>query len=875
MFGQFFNIFGLQDSEQKTTPDRKKESEQKRLQIQNITAYLKSAKVRRSTYKKIVESTRQAAEVVVWCDRHNPELLSYTIEVGLHHAMLRLLYYNGQVSRKKHADKPDMPGYAAVAIQTLQTFSIILDGITDAKYLYSLFSNNFVNDLIAAPVLDADNEEVLAYYVAFLKALSLRLTPDTIHFFFNERLDDFPLYTTAIRLFDHPDSMVRVAVRAITLNVFRINNKDALEFILSAPQCAHFWEQVMCALKDTVDDAFRILVDMQASGPKSEWAQIDLILEKHMGLLAYLNDIYGLGVDRINTQITSEFVDRILVRTYVHAIEIGWRADASAEETLFMQVVSLFIAHFFSIVKYSELLADTMNALFVPNTSNDNDNNNKHGALEHPFIPSPFEHPRTLAPWLCIALEVLNNKAISPSTIVKSVLTPRRMLRTRALLDSLTGTPDCCSSASNQSISPDTGGQLPPFTQTVVTAMVQVLTSEYPVSWVTVDLAALLLTELCKGPRGQIVLANGPMEELVSAQRVHSAELCAMLLSVADKAEEEEMYANCPVGIGLWKVLAKCLIDIANTAADTLRIKAESEGKHIFAPTTYYLADSASRRPSNNISPPQQIITPTGHSSPSSASLRSLAQRSTIVSPFESTLPREARLEARIHQAHNTKALVFHDSNPIGKSYLSDLRKWAGSNAPPKESTNNGFIKATIIDNNAKPGLMPRSATRLGVSAQALCHEGCLFIWLSNNNNDEPLLLDAPDLVWPLADILVSESQEYTDAGTLPTLKLIDTVFPQPFFPPRPHSLGGININNLKPAKVASARRSSEQSTNGVPRRKTLLQHYSYFGSQRGLNISLRFLDHLECADAQGLLQTNALVSRSQLANIFLNYNVI
>ncbi|KAI8321520.1 hypothetical protein GQ54DRAFT_249116, partial [Martensiomyces pterosporus] len=109
----------------------------------------------------------------------------------------------------------------AVTVQILQTLSIILDGITDTTFLYSLFSNNFVNDLIAAPV-DLDNDEVLAYYVAFLKALSLKLTPDTIHFFFNERLDDFPLYTTAISLFDHPDSMVRVAVRAITLNVFRI-----------------------------------------------------------------------------------------------------------------------------------------------------------------------------------------------------------------------------------------------------------------------------------------------------------------------------------------------------------------------------------------------------------------------------------------------------------------------------------------------------------------------------------------------------------------------------------------------------------------------------------------------------------------------------
>ncbi|KAJ2495982.1 Protein CL16A [Coemansia sp. RSA 1972] len=112
----------------------------------------------------------------------------------------------------------------AVAVQVLQTFSIILDSVSDPKFLYALFSNNFVNDLIAAPI-------------------------DT-------------LYTTTVALFDHPDAMVRVAVRAITLNVFRINDPGALEFILHLPQCAHFWELIVCSIKDSYDDALRILVDM-------------------------------------------------------------------------------------------------------------------------------------------------------------------------------------------------------------------------------------------------------------------------------------------------------------------------------------------------------------------------------------------------------------------------------------------------------------------------------------------------------------------------------------------------------------------------------------------------------------------------------------
>ena len=40
-----------------------------------------------------------------------------------------------------------------------------------------------------------------------------RLNKHTIHFFYNEHTHDFPLYTEAIKFFNHSESMVRIAVR--------------------------------------------------------------------------------------------------------------------------------------------------------------------------------------------------------------------------------------------------------------------------------------------------------------------------------------------------------------------------------------------------------------------------------------------------------------------------------------------------------------------------------------------------------------------------------------------------------------------------------------------------------------------------------------
>ncbi|KAJ2657011.1 Protein CL16A [Coemansia sp. RSA 1200] len=953
----FFNLFDLSSTTQQQQRQQQQQdpADQKRAQIHQLAAYLSSAKVRRSSVKKIVESLRQVAEVIVWCDRRNsPELLNLTLEVGLHKAMLRFLYFeqrlpktnavaaaHGSKGRKASpatadAQKKGEAELEAVVTQTLQTFSIVLDGVTDPKYMYLLFSNNFVNDLIAAPVVASlDSEEVLAYYVAFLKALSLRLTPDTIHFFFNKtghRVDDFPLYTIAIGLFDHPDSMVRVAVRAITLNVLRINDRDATEFILNAPACAYFWEQIVCALRDACDDAFRIIVDMpgvadvpptrSTTSGGSSWAVVDLVLEKHMGLLAYLNDIYGLSIERISTKITDEFADRIIQRTYVHAVDVGWRPDASPEETLYMQVVSLFIAHFFAIVKHSPLLADAMNALLVVSADNVHEDNydDDDGASKtlaagghihssrQPFVPSALESSRTLAPWACIALEVLSNKAISPSALVKSVLTPRRMLRTRVLLDSLTG--DVTSNGSSVGSDNSSDSQTPPQPQPinasarppaskVIVSMVHVLTDSMNLhSSITIDLAALLISELCRmpPPDNRIVIDDHELTgKLLDAQHLLSTELRSMLLSIGG-------------GTGLWKTAVKCLLDFANATPDMLRIKAEAEGKHIFACAEPLQHQNQDRDQSQDQDQKQK------QNSPNHSNKEGDGQRQRPASPFD-TPPEmqfcsDRAFEAMFHQVYSIKRICSalgnngnsnsnSNSNSAGVSlqkskecpYARDLLLWiSGATLLNDDGVYGSGFDSVVVDNAAKNAL-PRSVSKLGISARIACHSGCLMIWhqqkqqkqqQSKDNGEEDEEEERrrrllPDLLWPLADVTITETTLKTDACELPAIRLSDTCFPQPFYPPRPPSLGG--ITTVSSSSAARARKystiaqnngDSSSNSNGCK-----LSQYSYTGTQRSLDISLRFTDDMECADAEGLLQHHALVSRQLLSEILFNHNVI
>ena len=48
-----------------------------------------------------------------------------------------------------------------------------------------LLSNNHVNSIILHK-FDFSDEEITAYYISFLKTLSLKLNKHSIHFFYNE-----------------------------------------------------------------------------------------------------------------------------------------------------------------------------------------------------------------------------------------------------------------------------------------------------------------------------------------------------------------------------------------------------------------------------------------------------------------------------------------------------------------------------------------------------------------------------------------------------------------------------------------------------------------------------------------------------------------
>ncbi|XP_026678930.1 protein CLEC16A-like [Diaphorina citri] len=130
----------------------------------------KNQTVSESNRGLLVESLRSIAEILIWGDQNDSSVFDFFLEKNMLSFFLNIL-------------KQRCGSY--VCVQLLQTLNILFENIRNETSLYYLLSNNHVNSIIVHK-FDFSDEEVMAYYISFLKTLSLKLNSHTIHFFYNE-----------------------------------------------------------------------------------------------------------------------------------------------------------------------------------------------------------------------------------------------------------------------------------------------------------------------------------------------------------------------------------------------------------------------------------------------------------------------------------------------------------------------------------------------------------------------------------------------------------------------------------------------------------------------------------------------------------------
>ncbi|ERE68236.1 protein CLEC16A isoform 2 [Cricetulus griseus] len=275
-----------------------------------------------------------------------------------------------------------------VCVQLLQTLNILFENISHETSLYYLLSNNYVNSIIVHK-FDFSDEEIMAYYISFLKTLSLKLNNHTVHFFYNEvsgeqqHTNDFALYTEAIKFFNHPESMVRIAVRTITLNVYKVDNQAMLHYIRDKTAVPYFSNLVWFIGSHVIELDNCVQTDEEH---RNRGKLSDLVAE-HLDHLHYLNDILIINCEFLNDVLTDHLLNRLFLPLYVYSLE---NPEKGGERPKISLPVSLYLlSQCFDVIPSTTLLRESQQSCVQkhrPLTS---------GCTTEDDVP-PF--PRTLLP---------------------------------------------------------------------------------------------------------------------------------------------------------------------------------------------------------------------------------------------------------------------------------------------------------------------------------------------------------------------------------------------------------------------------------------------------------------------------------------------
>ncbi|XP_078274340.1 protein CLEC16A isoform X2 [Rhinoraja longicauda] len=290
----------------------------------------KNTTVTDSNRNLLVETIRSITEILIWGDQNDSSVFDFFLEKNMFVFFLNIL-------RQKSG--------RFVCVQLLQTINILFENIGHETSLYYLLSNNHVNSIIVHK-FDFSDEEIMAYYISFLKTLSLKLNSHTVHFFYNEHTNDFALYTEAIKFFNHPESMVRIAVRTITLNVYKVNNQLMLHYIRDKTAVPYFSNLVWFIGSHVIDLDNCVQTDEEH---RNRGKLSDLVAE-HLDHLHYLNDILTINCEFLNDVLTDHLLNRLFLPLYVYSLvtqeQCGDRPKISRQASLYLLSQVFLIIHF-------------------------------------------------------------------------------------------------------------------------------------------------------------------------------------------------------------------------------------------------------------------------------------------------------------------------------------------------------------------------------------------------------------------------------------------------------------------------------------------------------------------------------------------------
>uniref|UniRef100_A0ACD5U947 Uncharacterized protein n=1 Tax=Avena sativa TaxID=4498 RepID=A0ACD5U947_AVESA len=255
----------------------------------------------------VVEALRSIAELMIYGDQHDPSFFDFFMENQIMGEFARILRIS-KLSR--------------VSLQLLQTMSIMIQNLRNEHSIYYIFSNEHINFLITYS-FDFQIDEMLSYYISFLRAISGKLNKNTISLLVTTKNDEvvsFPLYVEALKFAFHEDSMIRVAIRTLTLNVYHVGDESVSRFVSRVPLSDYFSDMVKHFQKQCID-LDKLVVRSAQNADSAAMASIEDSVVQIEDALYYFSDVMSSGIPDLGNFITENILQLLVFRIVLPSLQ--------------------------------------------------------------------------------------------------------------------------------------------------------------------------------------------------------------------------------------------------------------------------------------------------------------------------------------------------------------------------------------------------------------------------------------------------------------------------------------------------------------------------------------------------------------------------
>ncbi|KAI9392307.1 hypothetical protein POPTR_006G073600v4 [Populus trichocarpa] len=318
-------------------------------ELRYLTDQLQKVQIVNNVNKNfVIETLRSISELITYGDQHDSNYFDFFMERQVMGEFVRIL----KVSR-----------IVSISLQLLQTTSIMIQNLKSERAIHYMFSNEHINFLITY-TFDFRNEELLSYYISFLRAISGKLDKNTISLLVktqNEEVVSFPLYVEAIRFASHEESMIRTAVRALTLNVYHVGDESVNRFVAKAPHADYFSNLLTFFQKQCLYLNGMVSETLKNLDSDTTTAILNVVDEIEDNLY-YISDVISAGIPEVGRLITVNILQLLIFPLLLPSLQLD-----AVDDIQIGAITSLYLlCCILRIVKIKDLANTIAASLFCP-----------------------------------------------------------------------------------------------------------------------------------------------------------------------------------------------------------------------------------------------------------------------------------------------------------------------------------------------------------------------------------------------------------------------------------------------------------------------------------------------------------------------------